>query len=104
MTWPWVSRRAFDVLTSERDHLRSELRIAQDRLLSAWRDDKAIIPPREEPVIEEEPLPQILEECVAEWESPEAQQAERARLRVLFFEKRMSEMEILKWRENQHGN
>lgn len=87
---------------NELAYLRKELAIAQDRLLHAWRDDRATIPPRPVDLVPPEKLPPQLQECVAEWESPEARATEEAKLRSLYFEKGWKVDAILRWREDQH--
>ena len=83
--------------------LRSELSIAQDRLLHAWRDDKAVIPPRPQPPSEPAPpLPPELVELVNDWESPAARQAAEAKYRSLHFDKGWGVQAILRDAENTH--
>lgn len=93
-TW-WLQR-------AELIYLRTELRLAQDRLLAAWRDDRAIIPPRPEVIEPPKPLPPELVELVAEWESPEARQAMESKLRGLYFDRGWGVQAILKQQENEH--
>jgi len=91
----WVNR-------GETVYLRAELAIAQDRLLHAWRDDKAVIPPRPIPVEPPKPLPPELAELVAEWESPEARATMEAKLRHQYFERGWGVKAILRDAEDQH--
>lgn len=83
-------------------YLRDELRIASDRLLHAWRDDKAVIPPRPVPVEPPKPLPPELADMVAEWESPEAQAAMETKLRGLYFDRGWGVQAILRQAEDEH--
>lgn len=83
-------------------YLRAELRIAQDRLLHAWRDDRAVIPPRPVEVEPQKPLPPELQELVNEWESPQARADLETRLRGLYFDKGWGVQAILKQQENEH--
>lgn len=94
LTW-WLQR-------AELTYLRTELRLAQDRLLAAWRDDRAIIPPRPEVIEPPKPLPPELVESVMEWESPEARQAMESKLRGLYFDRGWGVTAILKHLENEH--
>lgn len=92
-TW-WVHR-------GELAYLRSELTMAQDRLLGAWHA-KAAIPPRPtEPEPPPEPLPIDLQEMVDEWESPESRATMEAKIRG-----RMAQgwgvQAILRQAENEH--
>ena len=91
----WVQRE-------EIAYLRREKAIADDRLLHAWRDDKAVIPPRPVDTKPPEALPIELQECVSEWESPEARAAEESHLRELYFTRGWGVKAILKDRENNH--
>lgn len=86
----------------EMRYLREELKIAQDRLLHAWRDEKAIIPPRPTVIEPPKPLPPELMEMVAEWESPEAQATQEAKLRSLYFERGWGVQAILRAAEDEH--
>lgn len=87
---------------AELRYLRSELAIAQDRLLHAWKDDKAVIPPRPVEVTPPPPLPSELMEYVTEWESPDAQATMEARLRHEYFERGRGVMAIMWDLENEH--
>lgn len=67
----------------ELTYLRSELRIAQDRLLHAWRDEKALIPPRpEEAPPPPPPIPPELQEYIDAWDSPDSKAATAALIRA----------------------
>lgn len=81
--------------------LREELRIAQDRLLHAWRDDRAVIPPRPIDVVPEEPLPPELQAAVEEWESAESRATQTARFRAALAQGR-GVPAILLDEENRH--
>lgn len=85
----------------ELTYLRKELAIAQDRLLHAWREDKAVIAPRPVDLQPIEKLPPELQECVDEWESPEARVAEESRLRARLGAG-WGVQAILREREDQH--
>lgn len=89
-------------LYRELAYYRKELATAQDRLVHAWREDKAIIPPR--PVTIEPPkaLPHELAEAVKEWESPESRATAEASIRAMYFDRGMGVTAILKHLENQH--
>ena len=87
-------------LQSELAYYRKELATAQDRLVHAWRDDKAVIPPRPVAVEPPKPLPPELQDAVNEWESPEARSAAEAQLRSLYFEKGWGVPAILRHLQN----
>lgn len=87
---------------AEMQYLREENRIAQDRLLHAWRDDRAVIPPRPVEVEPQKPLPPELQELVNEWESPQSRADLETRLRGLYFDKGWGVQAILKQQENEH--
>jgi len=93
---------AYWLQRAELRYLRAELAIAQDRLLHAWRDDKAVIPPRPIEVEPPKPLPPELAELVTEWESPEARATMEARLRHQYFERGWGVKAILRQQENEH--
>ena len=64
-------------------YLARELRIAQDRLLTAWKEG-AVVPPREDKPTQNpplEPLPPQLQPFVDQWESPASRESEEARIR-----------------------
>lgn len=67
----------------ELSYLRKELATAQDRLLAAWRDEGAVIPPRPVEPVKVEPLPEQLRAWVNNWESPESKAIEESRIRHL---------------------
>jgi hypothetical protein len=89
-------------LEGELAYYRKELATAQDRLVHAWREDRAVIPPRPVPVDPPKPLPPELLEAVNDWESPEARASAESQLRNLYFDKGWGVMAILKHLENQH--
>lgn len=90
-----------DFLQSELAYYRKELATAQDRLVHAWRDDKAVIPPR--PVVVEPPkaLPPELQEVVDEWESPETRANAEQQLRVMYFDRGWGIPAILRHLQDQ---
>jgi hypothetical protein len=65
----------------ERTYLRDELRVAQAQIAHAVLVDRAVIPPRFEPVPEPEPLPSELQSIVQEWESLESRAVEEHKIR-----------------------
>lgn len=85
----------------EMHFLRTELTMASDRLLHAWKDG-ATIPPRPVEVAPPPPLPPQLMELVTEWESPEARATMEAKLRGLYFDRGWGVTAILKQQENEH--
>ena len=87
-------------LQSELAYYRQELVTAQDRLLHAWREDRAVIPPRPVAVELPKPLPPELQDAVNEWESAEGRAAAEANLRSLYFEKGWGVPAILKHLQN----
>lgn len=101
MTWPWISRRAFDLIVEERDRLRSELTVAQDRLLNAWTEGKVIPPRAQEPLPPPEPLHPALVEYVTQFESEEGRMAAEEAVRSMQSHG-MLPMAILKHFENSH--
>lgn len=101
MTWPFVSRRAYDLAIEERDRLRNELTIAQDRLLAAWNDGK-IIPARPaEKLPPPPPLDPVLVEYISQFESEEGRQTAEEAVRSMEAHG-MKPLAILKHFENQH--
>ncbi len=89
---------------AEMRYLRDELRIAQDRLLHAWRDERAIIPPRPQPDPEPpKPLPPELMDAVNDWESPESRRIAEEKYRSLYFDKGWGVQAILREMENNHS-
>jgi hypothetical protein len=97
-----LERRVRAYLTSELAYYRKELATAQDRLVHAWREDRAVIPPRPVPVEPPKPLPPELRDAVNDWESPEARATAEANLRSLYFDKGWGVMAILRHLEDQH--
>jgi hypothetical protein len=89
-------------LTSELAYYRKELATAQDRLVHAHLEDRALIPPRPVAVEPQKPLPPELQEAVNDWESPEARATAEANLRSLYFDKGWGVMAILRHLEDQH--
>ena len=87
-------------LQSELAYYRKELTTAQDRLVHAWRDEKAVIPPRPVTVDPPKPLPPELLEAVNEWEGAEARAAAEAQLRSLYFDKGWGVPAILRHLQN----
>lgn len=64
-------------------YLARELRVAQDRLLTAWKEG-AVVPPREDAPKQNPPLPPLptpLQPFVDQWEAPASREAEEARIR-----------------------
>jgi len=64
-------------------YLVRELRVAQDRLLTAWREG-AVVPPRAEAPTQNPPLaplPAVLQPFVDHWEAPASREAEEAKIR-----------------------
>lgn len=74
----------FEYLRRELAYYRKELATAQDRLVHAWRDDKAIIPPRPVEIRPPTPLPADLLEVVNEWESPETRAQVESQIREMY--------------------
>ncbi|HUT59728.1 MAG TPA: hypothetical protein VNA25_17920 [Phycisphaerae bacterium] len=80
----WLASRA--PLAAQRDvikYLQDELRVAQDRLLSAWKEE-AVIPPRDAAPTSQAfvALPHELQELVDDWESAESRMVMAAKFRV----------------------
>lgn len=88
-------------LLGELSYLRKELATAQDRLVHAWREPGVTIPPRPIEVKPVEKLAPALQECIDEWESPEARAAEEARIRKML-DSGWGVQAILRERENLH--
>jgi len=96
----WVPVLRF--LQRELVYYRTELATAQDRLVHAHLEDRALIPPRPVETEPPKPLPPELAETVAEWESPEARQAMETKLRTMYFDRGWGVQAILKSLENEH--
>jgi hypothetical protein len=93
---------AWFVQQGELRYLRRELSVAQDRLLHAWREDKATIPPRPpEQLPPPPPLPPDLQEVVDDWEDPESRAVQESQIRQMM-DAGWKTMAILKHLENQH--
>lgn len=86
----WFLQRA------ELVYLRKELAIAQDRLLHAWRDEKAVIPARPSEPTKMLPLPKELQEAVDEWDDPETKAAIASKLREAHFDRGLGILAALK--------
>ena len=84
------------VQRGELAYLRAELRTAQDRLVSAWRDDRAIIPPRPAEKVAVQKLPAALQESIDEWDDPETRAAIESRIRDLYYDQGMGEQAVLR--------
>jgi hypothetical protein len=91
-----LGRPVLTHLQSELAYYRTELATAQDRLVHAWREDKAIIPARPVKVEPPKPLPPELQDAVNEWESPETRANQESYVRGLYFEKGWGVPAILK--------
>lgn len=89
-------------LERELAYYRKELATAQDRLLHAWRDDKAIIPPRPLEIRAPEKLPVELQAVVDEWEDPESRAVMEQKVRNLHFARGLGVMGVLKALEDEH--
>lgn len=101
MNWPLVSRRAYDVVTEERNRLRLELQIAQDRLLAAWTDGKVIPSRPAEKLPPPPPLDPALLDYINQFESEEGRQTAEEAIRSMEAHG-MKPMAILKHFENEH--
>ena len=73
MKWPWVSRRAYDVLESERDRLREQNDALFDHFKRMDRVEhklgEAVRPPRPEP----EPMPILVRNYIKGFANPQIQ-------------------------------
>ncbi len=65
----------------ERKYLRDELKVAHAQIAHAVMVDHAQIPARYEPAPPVEPLPAELLALIQEWEDPESQAVEEAKIR-----------------------
>lgn len=65
----------------ELQYLRGELKVAHAQIAHAVIEDRAVIPPRLEPVPPPDPLPSELRPCVEQWDSPESQAIEEHKIR-----------------------
>ena len=65
----------------ERKYLRDELRAAHSQIAHAVLQEGATVPPRVEPLEPLEPLTAELSACVEQWDSPESQAVEEAKIR-----------------------
>lgn len=69
MRWPLVSRLAFDVVVSERDHLRTENARLSESLVRIGRHEAGMAEqprPARPPI---EPMPDTLKDYIAKWGS-----------------------------------
>lgn len=98
VSW-WLTRHLRDELA----FYRKELATAQDRLVYAWREDRAIPAPRpSEPMRAPEALPMELQAEVDQWESAETRAGVEAKIRELHFGRGLNVMGVLKAMENEH--
>ena len=65
----------------ELKYLREELKVAHAQIAHAVIQEKAIIPQRLEEVEPIKPLSKELRECVEQWDTPESQAVEEAKIR-----------------------
>lgn len=91
----WLQRQ-------ELTYLRKENQVATDRLLHAWREEKAVIPPRPQEVRAVPKLPSELQATVDEWETEESRAVMEQRIRHLHFDRGMGVMAVLKQLEDEH--
>lgn len=98
----WLQRPVVAHLKDELHWARQEIATATDRLLHAWREDKAVIPPRPpEPVPPPEPLPRELQAEVDQWESPESRAVLEQKIRAMLA-RGMQPAGILLALDNEH--
>jgi len=63
-------------------YLREELKIAHAQIAHAVIEDKALIPPRLEPIEPPKPLSKKLQDVVNEWEDAESRAVTEAKIRA----------------------
>ena len=65
----------------ELGYLREELKVAHAQIAHAVIQERALIPPRIEPVEPIKPLTKELQDCVDQWDEPESRAVEEAKIR-----------------------
>lgn len=70
MTWPLVSRRAYDEVRAERDYLRERNEALQDAILRLERRAVGLPETPRQPKPAPEPMPKVLWDYIAGFENP----------------------------------
>jgi len=77
MKWPWVSRRAYDLVVEERDYLRQQVERLQEHHQRIDRIEHGVaeVPRRERPPMQ--PIPKSFLDKLNAWASPAICKANR---------------------------